>query len=267
MIPDHPLPPVRRTPRPAVARFVPLDPAVGRYAQACERILWSNAGREVRDWLHRRGFTDALLRANRVGADPGRRMLPRRRGLPYGASTAAVFPALAPNGDIHYLQARYLDPTDGDKYDNPAGSLGSNPRLAWTRTLDAASRPGVLVVCEGIPDALTASGAGFAAVGILGSQAPDERVAAQLARHAGEHRQRLVAVVDADPAGRAWGRRLRDLLQVQGAELTMLEPTVGGDLNEWARRDPTWSRADDLMPAAPVGIAPAGPTTGLASSS
>ncbi|MGE0139381.1 MAG: toprim domain-containing protein [Ilumatobacteraceae bacterium] len=266
MIPDHPLPPVHRKPRPAVARFVPLDPAVVRYAEACERILWSNGGREVRDWLHGRGFTDALLRANHVGADPGRRMLPRRRGLPHGASSAAVFPALDPNGRIHYLQARYLDPA-GDKYDNPAGSLGSNPRLSWTRTPDAVTRQDVLVVCEGIPDAMTASAAGFAAVGVLGSQAPDERVAVQLARHADERGQRLVAVVDADAAGRAWGRRLGELLEAQGAELTTLEPTVGGDLNEWARRDSAWSRADGLASAAGSRIVPTGPATELTASS
>ncbi|MGE3449536.1 MAG: hypothetical protein AB7H92_18365, partial [Microbacteriaceae bacterium] len=156
MTPDQPLPEPSRKSRPVRPTHVPLDPAVGRYAAACQRILWRPAGRPVKEWLHGRGFSDELLAANHVGADPGRRMMRRRRGLPYGNSIAAVFPALDPDGNIQYLQARYLDPGDGPKYDNPAATLGSNPRLAWTRPVGAA-RPGLLVVCEGIPDALTAA--------------------------------------------------------------------------------------------------------------
>ncbi|MGE3448821.1 MAG: toprim domain-containing protein [Microbacteriaceae bacterium] len=241
MIPDQPLPPVYRKPSRAPARSVPLDPAVIRYAEACERILWSNGGRPLREWPHARGLTDEVLHANRVGADPGRRAMPRRQGLPYGATPAAVFPALNPDGKIHYLQARYVEPVAADKYDNPAGALGSNPRLAWARTPAAAPRPGVLIVCEGIPDALTAAAAGLAAVGVLGSQAPDERATAQLARHSSDHHRQLIAVVDADPAGRAWGERLGTLLRAHDLELTVIEPAVGGDLNDWARHDPTWT--------------------------
>lgn len=239
MVPDQPLPPVRLKPRPA-PRFVPLDPAVVRYAQACERILWTSGGAAVRDWLHRRGFDDHLLRANHVGADPGRQLLPRRRGLPYGASPAATFPALDPDGRIQYVQARYLRPHGADKYDNPAGALGSNPRLAWTRTAAGAPRPGLLLICEGIPDALTAAAAGYAAVAILGSQAPDERVATQLARHADRGRRRLVAVVDGDSAGRAWGQHLTGLLEQRGHHLTVIEPPAGLDLNGWAAVEPGW---------------------------
>ena len=153
-----------------------------RYVRACEKILWGHTGAPVREWLYSRGFDDDLLRANHVGADPSRAMMSRLRGLPYGHSLAATFPALDPEGNVQYVQARYLEPIGSDKYDNPAGSLGSNPRLAWTRTPDGRTNPGVLLVTEGIPDALTAAGAGYAAVGILGSQAPDDRVADQ-----GEH--------------------------------------------------------------------------------
>ena len=81
-------------------------------------------------------------------------MMSRQRGLPHGHSLAATFPALDPNGNVQYVQARYLEPIGSDKYDNPAGSLGSNPRLAWTRTPDGRTSPGVLLVTEGIPDAL-----------------------------------------------------------------------------------------------------------------
>ncbi|MGH3441172.1 MAG: toprim domain-containing protein [Nitriliruptorales bacterium] len=240
MVPDQPLPDLARKPRPAAPRVVPLDPAVTRYAAACERILWSPAGRPVRDWLNERGLHDEIVRVNHVGADPGRRMMRRQRGLPYGNSIAAVLPALDPAGNVRYLQARYLEPGDGPKYDNPAAALGSNPRVAWARSGNPP-RPGVLVVCEGIPDALTAAQAGFSAVAVLGSQAPDQRVAARLATHAEHHDLAIVAVIDNDGAGRAWGQRLGDLLVGNDHQLTIVEPpTEGLDLNAWALADPRW---------------------------
>ena len=255
MIPDQPLPPARREPQRAGPSVVPLDPSVVRYVHACEKILWGHTGAPVRDWLHARGFDDDLLRANHVGADPGRAMMSRRRGLPHGHSLAATFPALDPEGNVQYVQARYLEPIGSDKYDNPAGSLGSNPRLAWTRTPDGRTTAGVLLVTEGIPDALTAAGAGYAAVGILGSQAPDDRVADVLVRHAGSSGRTLVAIVDADSAGRAWGDRLVGLLERRNQPLDVVEPPEGLDLNGWAIKDSRWTSASGselLRPIAPA---------------
>jgi hypothetical protein len=214
---------------------------VVRYVHACEKILWGRTGAPVRDWLHARGFDDDLLRANRVGADPGRAMMSRQRGLPHGHSLAATFPALDPEGNVQYVQARYLEPIGSDKYDNPAGSLGSNPRLAWTRTPDGHTAAGVLLVTEGIPDALTAAGAGYAAVGILGSQAPDDRVADVLVRQSRDSERRVIAVIDADPAGKAWGAHLSDLLAARGHALEILEPPSRLDLNAWSLLTPGWS--------------------------
>lgn len=240
MIVDQPLPAPSRKRRPSRPTNVPLDPAVARYAQACERVLWGSGGLPVRDWLHGRGFADELIAANHIGADPGRRKMRRRRGLPYGKGVAAVFPALDPDRKIRYLQARYLDPGDGPKYDNPAAALGSNPRLAWTRTV-GASRPGVLVVCEGIPDALTAAQSGFRSAAVLGSQAPDQSVATRLGVVAERQDLALVAVIDNDPAGIAWGQRLGELLADCGQALEVIEPpTEGLDLNTWAATDDTW---------------------------
>jgi DNA primase len=245
MVPDRPLPAPARKPQPAHPTHVPLDPAVVRYAGACERILWGPAGRPVREWLHGRGFTDELLAANHVGADPGRRMMRRRRGLPYGNSIAAVFPALDPDGQVRYLQARYLDPGDGPKYDNPAAALGSNPRVAWARAV-GTTRPGVLVVCEGIPDSLTAAQAGFGSVAVLGSQTPDHSVAMRLRAFADRQDLALVAIVDNDPAGHAWGQRLTELLADLGRDLRVITPPILGlDLNCWAEVDTGWHNGID----------------------
>jgi hypothetical protein len=155
--PDQPAPTRRLppTPAPPITPSDP-DPAVVRYVEMCERILWTVAGAPVRRWLAARGLEDPLLRANRVGADTGRRLLPRRRGLPPGSTIAAMFPALDHTGAVHYLQARSLNPGNGPKYLNPTAELAANPRLAWTVTTQPA-RPRVLVICEGIPDSLTAA--------------------------------------------------------------------------------------------------------------
>ena len=83
-----------------------------------------------------------------------------------------------------------------------------------------------LVVCEGIPDALTAASLGYSAVGVLGSQAPDRNVADTIvARAAGV---RVVVVNDHDDAGRTWSANLVDLLADRGADVVQVEPpTVG----------------------------------------
>jgi hypothetical protein len=240
--PDQPAP-VRRALSPP-HRALPLiepDPAVVRYVEMCERMLWTVGGAPVRRWLAARGLGEHLLRANRVGADPGRRLLPRRRGLPPGSTIAAVFPALDQAGTIRYVQARSLNPGNGPKYVNPSAELATNPRLAWTITSGPA-RPGLLVICEGIPDALTAAQGGYHAVAVLGSHAPDHRVAVELATTARRDGSHLIAIVDNDDAGRAWSDRLIRLLGDQGRPLAVVTPpTPGADLNDWARHDPQWT--------------------------
>ena len=145
---------------------------------------------------------------------------------------------------MRYVQARNLEPGDGPKYFNPAAALAVNPRLAWTVTVQACG-PGVLVICEGIPDALTAAQAGYRAVAVLGSHAPDARVALRLAMRARRDRSDLVAIIDSDDAGRAWGNRLAALLIDHGHRLTVIEPPIpGGDLNSWARARPVVDRDD-----------------------
>ncbi len=244
MHPDRAYQPPVRKPPPSRPTLVPLDPAVVRYVQACEQILWTATGRPVLDWLtDHRGLQPDVLRANHVGADPGRATVPRTRGLPRGERIAATFPALDQHGAIRYVQTRYLQPVDGHKYDNPAAALGTNPRLAWTAPA-SDPHPGVLIVCEGIPDALTAAQAGYLSAGVLGAQYPDSSVATRLATRAQHDTRTIVAITDGDPAGRAWGQRLGELLAHHDQNLTVLEPPGDGlDLNEWALRDPTWTHS------------------------
>jgi DNA primase len=152
-----------------------------------------------------------------------------------------VFPALDHTGAVRYLQARGLNPGNGPKYLNPAAELAANPRLAWAATTEPA-RPRLLVICEGIPDSLTAAQAGYRAVAVLGSHTPDATVAAELARRAHRDHYRLVAIPDNDDAGHAWGHRLERLLGAHGAALTVVTPPLrGADLNDWARHDPNWT--------------------------
>jgi DNA primase len=242
---DEPLPAPR--PRSVPTRPVgpvPLHESVHRYVAACENVLWSRAGQPVLAWLHARGLSDETLRANRVGADPGRRLMQRSGGLPVGRSLAATFPALTLTGDVAYVQTRYLEPAGGPKYENPASRLGTNPRLAWT-TLVQSSENKRLLVCEGIPDALTAAQQGLLSVAVLGAQAPDARVADTLVEHCRGKGLHVVAVIDNDDAGRAWGARLHDLLAERDTPLTVVEPPNGLDLSAWALTQPAWSRTLD----------------------
>lgn len=244
MIPDRPLPPVRRKKPPPAQRVVPLSPRVVRYIERCEKMLWTTEpGSQVRHWLHDRGLSDAVLRANRIGVDPGSdRWMPERKGLPHGDSLAATFPALGRDGQFRYVQARYLDPGEnGDKYDNPAGFLGTNPRVGWTRTPSGSTRSGLLVVCEGLPDALTAADAGLAAAAILGNQSPDRRIASELARYANDNDARLVAVRDNDKGGLVWKDHLANHVGELNTDVLFIAPPGPGmDLNDWAQQSHDW---------------------------
>jgi len=247
MVPDRPLPAVRKKrvpvqPSPAVV----MDPIVGAYVTACHRVLGSGGGREVRAWLHDRGISDDTITANLIGADPGRDMMRRKRGLPYGASLAATFPVFDPIGNLAYVQTRYLDvEAAGRKYDNPAASLAPNPRLGFTVS-PAELRNAPMLLCEGMPDALIAAQEGFEAVGLLGANAPDESIAARLANHLDNRSETagtatgIVLVTDPDDAGRRVAETLAPMLTERGHQPTVVTPPDGFDLNAWALNQPDW---------------------------
>ena len=240
MIANQPLPAIQRKPptQPETAKV--MDPLVEHYVNMCRSVLNGSVGRPVREWLHQRGLNDKTIDANRIGADPSRRLLRRQRGLPYGAGVAATFPAFDPTGNVTYVQARYLNPDDtGRKYDNPSAALAPHPRLAFPVTT-AHAPADILVVCEGLPDALTAAQAGFASVALLGAQTPDESVGSRVALFAEQRGLAVTLVCDPDPAGRHVAEMLTPLLAKRGVEPNIVVAPGGLDLNEWALNDPTW---------------------------
>lgn len=229
-----------RSLRPAAVERRAVDPPIAQlgviegHVAACEALLWSPAGGPIRAWLARRGLSEEVLRANRVGADLGPRDLPRPAGLPR-SGPAVILPVLDPDGLAVYLQARYLRPPGGRKYENPSGALaGPSPRLADVRMPRPPVDAGTVLVCEGLPDALIAAQAGHRATALLGAGLPDDRVARLLIeRYPSE---RLVVAFDADDRGRAGSARLRELLGAVGAgerAAVLHVPGPWGDLNGW----------------------------------
>lgn len=232
---DRPAPHLRtaRIQRPPSVPPERPSPDVERFVAGAEAWLWSEQGLPMRRWLSDRGLGDEVLRANRVGADPGPASLERVRGLPRGGP-AVVLPVLAADGTAMYLQSRYLQPRS-HKYDNPSAALaGPLPRAAEVRLPHPPKDPGLVVVSEGIPDALVAAQAGYRAAAVLGAGVPDERTAAALVERFPI--ERLVIAFDADDPGHAGAERLRELFGETGAVnrvATLEVPAVASDLNGW----------------------------------
>ena len=119
--------------------------------------------------------------------------------------------------------------------ENPSAALaGSLPRTAEVRLPRPPADPGLVVVSEGIPDALVTAQAGYRAAAVLGAGVPDERTAAALVERFPT--ERLVVAFDADGPGQAGAQRLQELLAERGAgdRVTRLQvPAAAGDLNGW----------------------------------
>ena len=226
-------------------------------SSACARLLWEPAGAAVRTWLQDRGRGDDCLRANRIGADPGPKQLRRATGLPHHGP-GAVFPVLDPSGRATYCQVRYITARPGNKYDNPLqATYGDNPRLAQ---LVGGTTTGPVLICEGMPDALRAVGAGLRAAAVLSAGVPDEAVARALVD--AFPTEDLVVAFDGDDAGYKGAERLGELLAKAGAgrrvrALTVAEEVADEakerDLNTWAQRAGA-SFADQLREAIAVAI-------------
>ena len=111
---------------------------------------------------------------------------------------------------------------------------GSLPRTAEVRLPRPPADPGLVVVSEGIPDALVAAQAGYRPAAVLGAGVPDERAAAALLDRFPT--ERLVVAFDVDGRAKPVAERLQELLAERGAadRVSRLEvPAAAGDLNGW----------------------------------
>jgi DNA primase len=234
------LPVVERPARPPRRSAGDPDQRVVDYIHSASKLLWTSAGKEHRDWLHRRGLDDEVLRLNHVGADPGRRLLGRpRNGFPSGWP-AVVYPALDRHGRPVFFQARYLDPpAHRGKYDSPSSIFAANPRLAWAAPVGEPSER-IIVLCEGIPDALVAAQAQLRAVGLMGASIADPAATQELAEAAATSGYGVVICFDSDEAGRTGGDRIRRQLVEHGVTVATVCPPPGRDITMWAGGDKGW---------------------------
>ena len=225
-------------PSPRQSQEVPISPGLLEYVSACERLLWRPIGRPILDYMvHERGLAPGVLEKNRVGADPGPAVLRRAVGLPRGGP-AAVLPTLGLSGQVAYVQARYLDPAEGHpKYDNPASRLAVNPRIGWASP--AREQPSsILLVCEGVIDALAVAGAGWPAVAVLGATYVDGRLVSELV-HGAAGRHILIAF-DGDQAGRRAAVSLSAGLESMEVQSKQVCLPPGRDVSDVLHESGTW---------------------------
>jgi DNA primase len=230
-------PPVLKQPAPPAAHA----PAIERFVAAAERLLTEPVAGLAQRKLRERGLSEPILRANRIGFDPGPAVLPRPKGLPR-RSPGIVYPVLDPQtGQAIYYQVRSLSPRDATdhKYDQPSTAMAPNPKIAAIRSTQAQEL-GLLAITEGIPDGLTAVQAGARAVAVLGVSHAGTDTADDLARKIlTEHPSAAYAVCfDPDRAGLVAGNNLADRLAHHGAAVAKILPPRGLlDLNAWWQAD------------------------------
>lgn len=231
--PSRPGPPApRNEPSPEIEAFV---------ARTTE-LLWTSTGAGARRHLESRGFDAAVLRANRVGFDPGPAVIPRSDGLPK-RGPGIVYPVLDDaTGQAVTFQTRYLSPRVANqrKYDQPTSDLAPNPRFGVLR-LAVSGQPGMVVLCEGFPDALSAAHAGLPAVAILGVGQAGAQTVDDLARRITVRFPGAAFAVcfDADAPAVQPAHRLADRLTRTGVAVARLTPPEGcKDLNDWWTTQP-----------------------------
>jgi hypothetical protein len=224
-----------------------VDPAVEAYVASAEATLWSPVGEPARQWLFARGIGEEVLRANRVGFDPGPKGFYRPRGLPNWRVTHAspggpgvVYPVLSAEGRVVYFQTRYLDPAAAgrDKYENPWSSLAVNPRVAAIRIPSPdPAMGGFTLVTEGIPDGLVVAQTGAAVAAVVGAGNYGHEVARHIS-HAFPT-GRLAVVWDADHGGRRGACILAVRLVALGRDVVVsTPPPEHNDIGDWWKAEP-----------------------------
>src|SRR5690606_31649277 len=110
-------------------------------------------------------------------------------------------------------------------------------------------RPDLLIVCEGIIDALTAATAGLRAVAVLGATYPSTTVADTISDYADG--REVVVAFDGDDPGRTAANRLHEMLSARDVDSRVWALPEGSDLNGLAQTDTAW--VERLVE--PVGVA------------
>jgi DNA primase len=222
---------------PASATTRPPSAALRSWANDCEHRLWRPEGGGALEWLRRRGLGDEVLRANRIGFDPGASAIGRPRGLPRWRGVTVC--SYDRDGELAYAQVRNLDARAPSKYSNPTPPHGSLPAVTFPRGAPAG---GPVVVSEGVFDGLIIAQAGHRSAALISTSsvgAGAVSVAAdQILAHA--NGELIVLALDGDPAGRAATARLRT--QLGETPLRVLHIPDHEDLTSLnaRRKDQSW---------------------------
>ena len=147
------------------------------------RSLWTKAGEPQREWLASRGLRPEVLRANRVGADPGRRHGIRRQRVASAVRAAdngrARHAGLADASRTVEAHAR-LDPAHAN------GQADAND-LANARSAEAAGDGGTACACHGQH---AGTGAGAPGGGAVARRRRASRAGSRRTLRVGDRRER-----------------------------------------------------------------------------
>ena len=219
--------------------------------------LNSEAGRQKKEYLQRRGLNDDIIAKFEIGYDPGRDALYRflhAKGYTdrdlvdanvvalYGDGFRDVFadritfPIHDAAGDPVGFSARTIDPNEPSKYINTTETeIYVKGRLVYNahRARMEARRQGRIYICEGVTDVIAFARAGIDnAVCTLGTSCTNDQLAL-IKRLAVQ----LVFCYDGDAAGQNATWRAVNMALDLGAEVSVIDNRTGKDPDEIIRQD------------------------------
>lgn len=135
-----------------------------------------------------------------------------------------LFPFRDSSGDIKYMQGRRMV-SSTNKYINLSRI---KPGVYNSQILNEISHGDMLLICEGVPDTITAGLMGFNAIGILGASNFDSSLVELLLDY------RIQVVPDADNGGEVFLNSIREAFYIKGKTVQKIKiPPPYNDLNEF----------------------------------
>jgi DNA primase len=221
-----------------------LDQAAGFY----ERVLWTDSGRAVQEYLASRGLSEDACREFRLGLSPGGSMLSakaREKGFSRDELAAAglltrrgsdyfqrrlMFPLADARGRVIAFQARKLhedDPLRGKYVNSPESELFHKSNVLYGLHLARAgiTKEDRAIVVEGNTDVIALRQSGLLPVVASMGTALTERQLKELARLT----QRVFLCFDADAAGEDATLRGMELALRQGLNVRIVALPKGKD--------------------------------------